>query len=65
MNVKPILIIAILIACVYYIVEVQHINPFSSNKVDRDIPLVSFNGEPKTLKDYEGKNGILLIRMTR
>ena len=64
MNVKPILIIAILIACVYYIVEVQHINPFSSNKVDRDIPLVSFNGEPKTLKDYEGKNGILLIRMT-
>ena len=64
MNIKPLLIIGILIACVYYIVEVQHANPFSSNKVRMDIPLVSFNGEPKTLKDYERENGILLIRMS-
>ena len=63
MNVKPLLIIVILIACVYYIVEVQHFNPFS-DKVSVNVPVTSFNGEQKTLKDYEGKNGILLIRMS-
>lgn len=63
MNVKVLLILALLIAGGYYAVEVKGLNPFAK-KIKDDVPFRKFDGEITSMKDLAGENGTLILRMT-
>ena len=63
MNIKFLLILAILVAAGYYAVEVKGINPFAK-KIADDVPFRKFDGEVTTMKDLQGENGTLILSMS-
>lgn len=63
MNVKVLLFLAILVAAGYYAIEVKGFNPFAK-KIADDVPFRKFDGEITSMKELQGENGTLILRMS-
>ena len=63
MNIKALLILAIVAAAAYYAIAVKKINPFS-NKIEDDVPFRKFDGEVTSLKELQGENGTLFVLLS-
>ena len=63
MNIKPLLIIAILIAAGYYAIAVKHFNPFAAT-IEDDLPFRKFDETITSMKDIQGENGTIIIRLS-
>ncbi len=62
MNIKTLLILAIITAAAYYAIAVKNINPFSE-KIKDDLPFRKFDGEVTSMKDLAGENGTLIVHL--
>lgn len=62
MSVKKLLILALIVAALYYTFGVRGFSPFTK-KIRGDVQLIALNGETKTLDDYAGENGTLIFLM--
>lgn len=62
MSIKKLLLLALIVAALYYTFGVKGFSPFTK-KIRGDVQLIALNGETKILDDYAGDNGTLIFVM--